>query len=490
MATAAAYRAFRRTYTIGYDTTETQRNAVQTARYSHLWSLYDNAIFDDAAAWAQYKGYYGLYRLIRPIYNPVRRLVDFYAGIVYPGVLTIDPNQVPDGGLMAIPFADGTDAALLDAIAQSWQWSNWQVNSTVFVTYGAALGDVAVEVVDDLDRGVVYANVLWPWMVEDLGLDSTGNVTEYAIEYDYFGDDNRRYTYRKEVDGDRIATLRDGRPYSYYENSPAEYENPYGFAPLIWAKHKDIGTINGRPAVRNIVTLDELNSLASHMADHAHKIMDAPVVLSAESVRMPSADKAAATSAGDRTAEKVNFVQTEPGGAVSTIDMPEGEIVSKLQLLYDEIERTHPELTLYEKLREQSNVTGPGAEAMSGDVTHAVLNARASYDTQSVKLFQMLVAIGGYRANTGSWGPALNNQQRKFLPFDLESYKAGDLDLQIMPRPVIPMTPLDTIEYERRKLALETDRANQALGDQTLPQQVADRLRAAVPTPAAEPTLA
>ncbi len=51
----------------------------------------------------------------------------------------------------------------------------------------------------------------------------------------------------------------------------------------------------------------------------------------------------------------------------------------------------------------------------------------------------MAVAIGGFRANSGAWG-RLNRQQQKYLPFDLASFEQGDLDMEIMPRPLLVPT--------------------------------------------------
>jgi hypothetical protein len=78
---------------------------------------------------------------------------------------------------------------------------------------------------------------------------------------------------------------------------------------------------------------------------------------------------------------------------------------------------------------------------------------------QSMKLFQMAVAIAGFRANSGAWGP-LNRQQVKFAPFDLDSYAQGDLDLAIMPRPVLTPTKMEVATEKQAvwtgvKLAIE-----------------------------------
>lgn len=65
-------------------------------RLNLLWSYYDNTVFDSVAAWAAYRSNYVLYRNIRSIYNPTRRLVNFYVAQVYPGVLSEDATKLPE----------------------------------------------------------------------------------------------------------------------------------------------------------------------------------------------------------------------------------------------------------------------------------------------------------------------------------------------------------------------------------------------------------
>src|SRR5205823_14485942 len=57
--------------------------------------------------------------------------------------------------------------------------------------------------------------------------------------------------------------------------------------------------------------------------------------------------------------------------------------------------------------------------------------------------FRMACAIAGFRANSGAWGRSLSRQQQKFLPFDLDSYASGDLDMAIMPRPLLLPTRME-----------------------------------------------
>ena len=114
---------------------------------------------------------------------------------------------------------------------------------------------------------------------------------------------------------------------------------------------------------------------------------------------------------------------------------------------------------MYEQLRAQAQVTGPGAEKLVGDTVTYVIDARANYDTQSIKLHQMAVAIGGWRANTGAWGRQLTSQQRVFAPFDLTSYNRGELDFEITPRPLVPMSRMEAMQLEQMEMSIELQRS-------------------------------
>jgi hypothetical protein len=456
MATIAAANAFQRAWSDPSGMTTRNQFMSQASTYEYRWHLYQNSIFDNTTLWMAYRRKYSLYRYIRPVYNPVRRLVDFYAGIVYPGVLATDGKKLPDGTALAIPLADDVSPALRNAIGQLWQWSNWQSGKNLMVRYGAALGDVAVEVVDEVDRGKVTFEVLWPGTICDLLIDSTGNVKSYAIEYGAEDENGKTYIYRKEVDGSRIAEYKDGEPYQYDPSIPAERVNPYGFAPLVWCKHTELGGDHGAPAVRNVNKIDELNEIASHAHDRAHAVLDTPIVASGKNSQSLTDTKLQASrgptldDSGNQTPMtgrgQVKVIRAEEGGAMASVQLPEGEALAYMERLISEIEHDHPELTMYNELRAMSQVTGPGAVAMIGDAESYIVDARSNYDQQTIKLHQMAIAIAGWRVNSGAWGRNLTRQQQAFEPFDLDSYAAGDLDFEIMPRPIIKSAKLTADE--------------------------------------------
>lgn len=428
----------------------------QVAKYRLLWSYYSGAMFDQSVnplfnglrgpynVSSTYKARYNLYRNIRLIYNPVNRLVEFYTGALYPGVLSEDGKELPDAMQLAIPFAKDMDTGLKDAVAQWWQWTNWQAKKSIEIRYAAALGNCLVEVIDDLEHGKITASIPWPGDIPYIQVDDAGNVQEYLIQYQAY-DQQGIYTYQKLVTGKAILYFRNDEPYDYGYGS--EVENPYGFVPAVWIKHTDSGSLFGTPAIAgSLGKIDQLNSTASHLHDYFGKRIGSPQVFWSDSdiSRIFNTSKRGATDSfttptGDE--ESVFILQGGQGGRSDPLvsDMNVAEVVTAMNSLMAEIENDHPELAFYRELRAMSQVTGPAASRLVGDVAHKVSEAQATYDQANIKLFQMAVAIGGYRANTGDWGE-LNSQQQKFLPFNLDSYTRGDLDMVIMPRPLLTPT--------------------------------------------------
>lgn len=448
------------------------------SRLNLLWSYYDNSVFDSVAAWASYRENYTLYRNIRSIYNPTRRLVNFYVAQVYPGVLSEDATKLPDGVAIAIPFSDDTDDKLKLAVAQFWQWSNWQSNNKLMVRYGGATGSVLVEVVDNVARGKVTTAVRWPGLLADrakddgpsLILDDVGNVKFYALEYQATNEQGDIYTYRKEVSQESIIEYAD-------DTVTSEELNPYGFVPAVWAKHIDEGWgvdgegLYGAPAISgSIGKVDELNGIASHAHDHIDLLIDSPGIISSEGgvgrigeqanaikATRGAADEFATSGATSAMRTLRRLLLKAPKGASwvpLTGSLQPEQVIPAMDHLLLEIEHDFPELGMYQELRKMSQVTGPGAARMMGDVYSRVLEVASNYDTQSIKLFQMAAAIGGFRYRENREGWRLRNEaQAKFAPFDLDSYARGDLNMAIMPRPLIPLTEDDTIELTGKRLS-------------------------------------
>jgi hypothetical protein len=472
---------FIRSYAEPYGADVSETTLDWNSRYRLLWHYYNNSIFDNLAEWKSYLSTNRLYRHTRGIYNPARRLVDFYAGTVYPGMLTYDASQLPDGTPIAIPFTERTSAKLRMAMGQIWKWSNWQANKAVMVRYGACTGDVLVEIIDNPSIGKVYLNVRWPGLVTYLNLDDLGNVKEYHLQYQYSDMENpnnpRTRTYRKEVTETSIKTFRDDAPYSF-DGIPATIPNEYGFVPAVWVKHLDVGGKHGAPAMRNMNKWDELNGLASHALDNTHRVMESPILVTGDNITAWQNQEQAKDTSTSKMREEIPIIRGPVGSNILSVSPPEGENLAHIEQILTEIEKDHPELTMWSDLRKMSQVTGPGVSRLFGDVEIYVSDAKATYDTQMIKLMQMSVAIAGWRSSNGDWGKEMTPDQQKFLDYNLESYDKGDLDFEIGPRPIIPLGTWETVQVERAQVALEKERNDvdgAAEGDMV--SQISQRLR-------------
>lgn len=471
MATKAAISAFRDPSAYPGESKDTDRQAY----FNLLWSYYQNSTFSDINAWATYRSNFTLYRNIRSIYNPTRRIVNFYVAQVYPGVLTEDASSLPDGVQSAIPFPDDMDEDLKIAIAQFWQWSNWQAGNKLMVRYGGATGSCLVEVVDNLASGKIQTAVRWPGLMdaEALKLDEVGNLKAYALEYPTKDEEGDSYIYRKEVDQESFRYFKDDVPFDYGQGS--EVENTYGFVPAVWCKHLDEGDDYGAPAIAgSIAKFDELNGLASHNHDQVDILIDSPGIIATDThvglIEQQSRDRKTAAqdeySATLAIREKPTGRLLLKGNADSKWvplvgNLEPDKVIPVMEKLIAEIEHDFPELSMYQELRKMSQVTGPGADRLLGDVKGRVQEVASNYDVQSIKLFQMAAAIGGMRFNERREGWALRTtQQAKFGSFDLESYAKGELDFTIKPRPLIAVTESDEIEMTGKRL----DNAKKAQG--------------------------
>jgi hypothetical protein len=488
-----------------------KEHEVRAYRYARLWDLYQGTAFEDLEAWAEYRRAFALYRQIRLIWDHVHSLVEFYATHVWSGSLADDGLKLPDGVPNAIPLAEDTDTSLAAAIGQLWKWWNFQEVMTMLVRYTAALGEMLVEIKDDPDRGKVLIDLVWPSYVKDIRLDEAGNVTYYCIEYQVWDEQrNDYYIYKREVDKQSFRTFKNGQPFDYTADSSdpspatattaassglsetflpgeggAAIPNPYGFVPAVLFRHIRTLGVHGEPAVWATQSeLDEVNALFSHIIDKSHVSLRAPIVV-AGNIAPNSLQRALNNMVGavkrtftedlddpyaDR--EELNILEGPAGTQVSTIELKITDATTVLDRVIAGIERKTPEVTFYEQLRAMTQLTGPAASRLLGDVEHRVRSISAGYDNNLVKLLQMGVAVAGWRVNSGDWDytvtgepqpddafeavdgrarEALTVAQKLFTGFDLDSYARGDLDFDIMPRDLVPMTSRERYELLQMK---------------------------------------
>lgn len=413
------------------------------ARFALLYALYAGVGYRGPTG-LRYLTDHELYAETRQVANPVKALCDFYAVHVYSGPLSPTGEQEVEGEDAALPLvvlAPKQEKALRLAVGQLSQgWWGWDTNLSHRVRQTEILGSTLTEVVDDPLTGKITLSLVWPGAVTDITLDAAGNVKGYVLEYVVTDTGIRdretgrlpgvsTWRYKKVVDASGFYHYRDDR-------LEKAVPNPYGFVPAVWDRAKLGWGSWGEPAVHGSQTaIDELNELWSHADDRLHQMFSAPVVVSgAGTFDAISFDKARRAA--------INTIATQQTGGVSTIDFSLGEVMGSIEKVFDAISLECPELRVYERIREMSQVTGPGIRRAVADVDHRLNERAALYDRQTIKLLQMGIAIAAWRATTGAWGE-LNDQQKKFLPFSIESFKAGELDMMMSPRALVKESLLE-----------------------------------------------
>lgn len=462
------------------------------ALYAQRWSLYDGSLFAEGVN--PYLRDPAIYQNTKLILKHVESVVDFYAGVVYQGALSDEPEQgaIPwklllDGTVT--PARDGTPPSpspalnLWTAILELQHAWNWQQQMSLRPMYGAALGDCLVELVDDLDRRFVYPQVIWPGYVKAVEIDYVGNVRTYTLEYrvEEVDDDGNRtdsYLYRKTVDRDEIRTFKNDQPYGY-DGNPARIPNPYGFCPAIWDRHRigAPGMVRGRSATDGTrQALLQHNSYFSHALDFQRKAFIQPIAIASrggggatKNVNLSAPPEGSTARTAKEEAQTLDYIFVPEGSQYLQASMDIGKTREMLQDILEGILRENPEASFYEKLRDMQQVTAPGAERIMGDVKSRVDLVRAGMDANTVKLFQMAISMCAFRARGNEWkrrnpNRQLTPRQQVFVPFDTTAYDAGLLDCTILQRPLVPMTEVERVEVLALKESLQSTWALQEAG--------------------------
>lgn len=405
------------------------------SRYAVYTSYYNNDVYRTTNInAARLKSASALYKHIRGIQNPVERLCDAYPSKVYGGSLDFEDLST---GAIPITLADDR---LKDAIRQLWIWSNWRLQKALYVRNGTLLGDSAIKIVDEPDRGKVRMEVLHPGKIKIVKTNAVGDVKAVVIQYDRYDPEvGKSYVYTEEWSEDgMVRTSRNNQPFAYYNDANGKpvdkWENPYGFIPLVLVQHKNMGMGWGANAFHaQIYKIDEINDAASLLNDQVRKAVNLMWYFAG----VGNKDELSA-SADER--DKIPAIygpkDSQPYPMVGQVDIAAaGANVDRLLM---ELERDMPELALH-RLRESGNATAPGVRAVYSDAIDRFIEAQGVYDDGLIRAQKMAISIGGFRGYDG------------FRGYNLNSFDAGDLEHYIQDRPVID----DQLSKEQKIMALQ-----------------------------------
>ena len=420
-------------------------------RYAILWGMYENTAYRNVHTWAQmYKTQYGLYRYTRAIYNPSYRLGEFWKTHLMGGALDPaagDGKEVPSALPIIIPTENPT---LRNSIATLWQDSNWQINKDIMGLWGPVLGDTVLKIIDDPAREKVYLKNVHPGTVKDITLDDWGNIKAYVIEEKRANPKDSKssvqVTYREEAARDGVnvvyRTYLDDRPYAWNPDTGEEWEEPYGFIPMVVVQHNNVGLSFGWSEIYpGLSKFREVDDLASKLSDQIRKMVD-PFWLFA-GVAKPKVDKSAKPGDDENSPEQgreelpaIWAPDASARAQAITTDLNVADTSEHIKTILADIERDYPELNS-DMHNVQGEISGRALRINREPSENKVQQRRPNYDNALVRAHQMAIAIGGFRGYEGYQG------------FDLDSYDAGALDHSIGARPVFAKDPLDDIEREQ-----------------------------------------
>lgn len=414
-------------------------------RYAFNEGYYNNIPYGSTYS-DTHKARRGLYKFIRPISNPVARLVELYVGEVYGG--NIDLQELQGG---AIPIETDNDF-IRPALVTLYQDSNWQSQKNLYVRFGAMLGDVVVKVVDDRVTQRVFLEVLHPAKIHSLKHDSRGRITEARIEYDRreinprTGNADIVYTYTEDITLDEFRTYRDGKPFAYFEDAAGAkthtWRNEYGFVPLELVQHHDLGLRWGAAAFQSATgKIDEINDAWALLNDSVRKNVDIMWFM-----RMRRGDVDFSRTGRDQIPLLFGSPDAQPPvPMVSNVDI--ASAAQNVMNMLAELDRDMPELALHQ-LRTQGNLTAPGVRAGWSDAINKITAARGNYDNGLVNLNKMALCVG-----------ALNNYRGYESVRGILDVDDDRLEHHIANRPVIE----DQLTEMERLQVLQALPANNAL---------------------------
>ncbi len=426
-------------------------------RYAHYAALYDASVYrSNIHAWSpSFRATYGLYKYIRSVESPAASVASFWQTHLFGGALDMDAG---DGASVpsAIPILTDVEA-LRPAIAQTWQWSNWNIKKDTFSLQGAMLGDVGIRVVDDRARNKAYLQIVHPSTVEDLEIDPFGNVKAYCIiERRAHPITGKAVDYREEVsrEGDMVVTrtFLDEQPFAWPGNEDVngdlrkEWREPYGFVPFVWVNHIDTGVEYGLSELHlGLPVFRELDDIGSALDDQIRKAVNSPWLLAGvdDPKRGGRSDPSVPTT-------RPTTARTEPGrqevpllyaplGATATPMVFPLDIAgtnARIDALHAKLRRDYPELEA-DIATSAGDASGRALRVARQRAETKVYLRRSTYDSALASAQMMAVAIGGMRKLDG------------FQGFNLDSFGAGKLDHRIGPRPVFAVDTLDEIEEQQ-----------------------------------------
>lgn len=338
-----------------------------------------------------------LYRGIKPLFLPFSRSVSVDAGII------------PGGWA----FVEGAPEAWTQAREVVFRESAWAAKGVLWVHYGAQYGVSVLKVVDERMRGRAVLAPVDPTRVLVVGrslYDQTAALSLYVDKRRIGGD---LVEYAEVITPETVRTFVDGA-LTGVGGRPATYPNLLQAVPYVEVKHIDDGTEFGECTYqRAIEMLDEVNELASYLADIIKKHVEPQWAIS-------GAEPAELEHSGDN----VWFLPqgSEASALVAKIDVQ--GVLEFVKVIRDNVHEALPE-TSFTELRKRERVATATLELQMLELTLKIQRARPNYDRGLAQALRLCGVFGKQVGNATLAAlddPALAfDNERRVLPLDPEA---------------------------------------------------------------------
>lgn len=394
-------------------------------RYKKYWLYFANSIYDNLnTIGLDHKRFEGLYQYTRGIYNPTRRLIEFWQS-----------NLLLDG----LTLTDGLDPVVYPAWDKLMSDSSYSQNRTILALYGTLMGDAPIRVIDDPDRRLVRLEFVNPHDV--ISLQTRGSfVTAYELEIPYIIGDKRLTAVEKcrrlESGLVEFSTFIDGKP-AGLDGKPAVYTTDWGFVPMVWVQHINAGLPFGLSHLWGITPkLDGAADLISKVVDQVRKTVDPTWFAAGLSAPRETDQAQSKTGRNDNRIiyGGANSVGVEFKPLTANLDLAAS--IEAYRELIREIEFDLPELTL-DAMRMSGTLSARALELIRSPIKQKVIDRRAGYLAGITRSAQMAMTIGGMAGYAGYEG--ING----------DSYEAGRLELKTVEQGVFASSPYDQAEIKQ-----------------------------------------
>lgn len=379
------------------------------------------------------------YRGIKPLYLPLARAVDVDTGIVPGAWAWPSEEDLPDGVSLAQLMAWKAGRKLL------FDMSHWQRRGVLYVHNGAVFGVSGLRVANVRTRQEIQLCPCSPQNFMLVEADEYDSTPVMAIWIEHRTVAGAIVEYAEVIEPGRVRTFLDGMPKGVAGRLP-EYPNELGFVPFVEVAHMETGAVLGESTFqKTIPLLDEVNELASYLADVIRKHTDPQwIATGVEPVELHR---------GDNTW----FLPAGASADTVTPDLDIDGVLAFLQEIRRNVEGSLPELA-FDELKAKDQIATATLELQLMELVLKIKRVRPNYDQGLIDAMRM----AGMAA------------REMGLP-EIALLDDDDLTLN-EDRPVLPVSRLDEIAVEEAELALKVQ--EQLSGGEGLTQVSAGALSA------------